>query len=234
MTRGNVRDVTNVIAHRGAAGAARENTCAAFQAAVAIGAAGIELDVRRTADGALVVNHDPNLSDGRAIVACLRSDLPDHVPTLAAALDACAGAFVNIEVKNEPSAPDFDESEGVAGAVIALLHARSEPATNWLVSSFRMESIDRCHALEPTVATAWLTFAPVTSEQIDEVVKRGHAAIHPWDPTVDEALVTRCHDRGLAVNTWTCNDVARARQLAGWGIDGICTDIPAELLAALA
>ena len=61
----------------------------------------------------------------------------------------------------------------------------------------------------------------------------GHVAIHPAVPTVDADLIARCHQRRLAVNTWTCNDPARARQLAAWGVDGICTDIPDEILAAL-
>ena len=57
-----------VIAHRGAPRLARENTVESFRAAVATGAGGIELDVRRTADGALVVHHDAVLDDGRTIV----------------------------------------------------------------------------------------------------------------------------------------------------------------------
>ncbi len=136
--------MTNVIAHRGASRAERENTREAFTAAVRMGAAGIELDARRTADGAIVVNHDARLPDGREIVACQRVDLPGHVLTLGEALDACAGAFVNIEIKNDPAEPDFDESESVAEGVVALLASRAEPITNWIISSFRIESVDRC------------------------------------------------------------------------------------------
>ena len=43
-----------------------------------------------------------------------------------------------------------------------------------------------------------------------------------------------CHDAGLLVNGWTCNDPARFVELAGWGVDGICTDVPDVMLAALA
>ena len=225
--------MTNVIAHRGASRAERENSRKAFTAAVRMGADGIELDARRSADGAIVVNHDARLPDGRDIVACQRVDLPEHVLTLGEALDACSGAFVNIEIKNDPAEPDFDASESVADGVVALVTSRAEPITNWLISSFRIESVDRCRTLAPDLPTAWLTYRPVTSDDIDDVVRGGHVAIHPAVPTVDADLIARCHERRLAVNTWTCNDPARARQLADWGVDGICTDVPDEILTAL-
>ena len=68
--------LTRVIAHRGASAAERENTVAAFARAVAMGADGIELDVRRTADGQPAIHHDPDLPDGRPIASLLAADLP--------------------------------------------------------------------------------------------------------------------------------------------------------------
>ena len=65
--------------HRGASAAERENTLAAFDTARRMGADGVELDVRRTADGALVVAHDPLLADGRALVSLDRAELPPDV-----------------------------------------------------------------------------------------------------------------------------------------------------------
>ena len=69
----------------------------------------------------LIVHHDPVLADGRAIVGLPRDALPGHIPTLADALDACAGAIVDIEIKNLPGEPDFDPSDRLADAVVALL-----------------------------------------------------------------------------------------------------------------
>jgi glycerophosphoryl diester phosphodiesterase len=74
----------------------------------------------------------------------------------------------------------------------------------------------------------------VTDDDIAWAVGAGHGAIHPWDPTVNRQLIESCHAAGLAVNTWTTNDVDRATELAAWGIDGICTDVPDVLVAALA
>lgn len=241
-------DVTHVIAHRGAghhgdrgphsAGpgggtSIRENTVAAFRRAVEVGVAGIELDARRTADGAVVVHHDAVLGDGRAVVDCLAVDLPHWVPTLPHALDACAGAFVNIEIKNVPGEPDFDEDEAVARGVMEILAGRSEASANWLISSFRMASVDRCRAVDADVETAWLTATPVGRADAETVVAHGHAAIHPWEHTLDGDVIALCQELGLRVNTWTCNEPNRARALVAWGIDGICTDVPDEILAAL-
>ncbi len=229
----NVRAVVQVIAHRGAPRLARENTLASFRAAAGTGAQGIELDVRRTADGELIVHHDPVLEGGRPIVECRRADLPAHVPSLTEALDACRGKIVDIEIKNLPGEPDFDPQDRVAGEVVALLGERTESPAAWLISSFRRETIDRCRAADPRIATGWLTVGVVRDEDIAWAVGAGHGALHPWDPMVDGDVIERCHAAGLHVNTWTCNDPERARQLTSWGIDGICTDVPDVLVDAL-
>ena len=222
-----------VIGHRGAPRLARENTVESFAAAIAAGARGIELDVRRTADDALVVHHDPVLDNGRAIVECAGADLPPHVPTLDLALDACRGAIVDVEIKNLPGEPGFDPTDRIADAVVELLGTRPEPPTAWLISSFRRETIDRCRVVDPGIATGWLTIGAVTDDDLVWAVAAGHSAIHPWDPAVDRGLIERCHAAGLQVNTWTCNDVARALELASWDIDGICTDVPDVVAGAL-
>ena len=222
--------MTDVIAHRGASRLAHENTVAAFRMAVAVGAQGIELDARRTADGIVVVHHDARLPDGRVIVDTPLRDMPEHVPTLGDALDACAGAWVNIEIKNAPPDPDFDPDDHVAVEVLAHLAERG--AGRWLISSFRLETVDRCHLVAPEVPTAWLTLE-VGPGTPDDLVRRGHTAVHPWEPTVDADVIARCHDAGLLVNAWTCNDPARFVELASWAIDGLCTDTPDLMLAAL-
>lgn len=231
-TTGNLLRVTNVIGHRGAPRLARENTIESFRAAVSAGATGIELDARRTADGVLVVHHDAHL-DGVPLIERRADELPGWLPTLSAALDACEGAFVNVEIKNDPAEPDFDADETVAVDVIAELSRRSKPASAWLISSFRIETVDRCRTENPAIPTAWITVNPVGAQDIDSLVATGHQAVHPWVPTVDRALVERCHAAGLQVNTWTCNDVERVIELDAWGIDGICTDVPDVVVATL-
>ncbi|CAN5614613.1 glycerophosphodiester phosphodiesterase [soil metagenome] len=213
-----------VIAHRGASRAARENTVAAFQLAAELGADAVELDVRRTADGVLVVHHDFRVPDGRVIAATAQAEMPDHVPTLAAALDACAGMWVNVEIKNDPSEPDFDASESIADETIAHLLARAEDE-RWVISCFRIETVDRCHSLAPQIRTAWLCDA-VPPGTVDRLVRKGHSALHPRVTELDLSTVSACHEAGLQINTWTCDDPTRMAELIRWGIDGICTNVP--------
>ena len=91
--------MTLIVAHRGSHDIHRENSVAAFRDAVTRGADGIELDLRRSRDGVGVIHHDAALADGRVIAETLAADLGADVCTLGDALDACAGAFVNIEIK---------------------------------------------------------------------------------------------------------------------------------------
>jgi glycerophosphoryl diester phosphodiesterase len=221
--------MTLVIAHRGASRAKPENTLAAFGAARRLGADAVELDVRRTADDQLIVHHDPRLTDGRVICQTPAAELPAHVPSLADALEACADMIVNIEIKNDPEQPDFDPSEWVVYRVGALL-GRIGGGPRWLISSFRFETIAACRIAMPSVRTAFLV-EHFDQAVIDRTAKGGHAAIHPWVPTVDEPLTRVAHVAGLAVNTWTCDDPEQMRRLIAWGVDGICTNVPDVALA---
>lgn len=221
--------MTAVIAHRGASRAEPENTIAAFRRAAAIGADGVELDVRRTADDHLVVHHDPILPDGRVIRDTPAHELPSALPELADALDACTGMFVNIEIKNEPTEPDFDSSEWVAYRLGADLRRRATPM-RWLISSFRIETVDICRRLFPDVRTAWLVM-DISDDVIERAARTGHTALHPWVERVTDESVRMAHAAGLAANTWTCDDPARMRELMAWGVDGICTNVPDVALA---
>ena len=221
--------MTQVVAHRGASRAERENTVEAFALAAALGSDAVELDVRRTADRVLIVHHDPYLpvqgSENRqAIVDLAAADLPAHIPDLQTALDACGGMWVNVEIKNDPREPDYDPSDSIADQTVAALSQRGQD-DRWLVSSFRIETIDRCRSLAPGIRTAWLV-GGVPDDVIATIVSRGHAALHPWVDTLRRSHVDVCHGAGILVNTWTCDDPARMAELIEWGIDGICTNVP--------
>lgn len=216
--------MTAVLAHRGASRRERENTIEAFRVAAALGSDAVELDVRRTADGILVVHHDARLGDGRSIVETAASDLPAHVASLDAALDACAGMWVNVEIKNDANEPDFDPDDAIADRTVAALAARHQDS-RWLISSFRLATVDRCRALNPGIRTAWLV-VDVPDDVISTMVARGHAALHPWVGVLRRSHVDACHGAGIEVNTWTCDDPERMAELVEWGIDGICTNVP--------
>ena len=228
--------MANVIGHRGAPAVASENTLDAFRAAVALGADGVELDVRRTAGPDLAVSHDEALPDGRALREMARADWPPALCDLPAALDACAGLdIVNVEIKNWPTDGDFDEALAIVDGVVAILADR--PATERsavLVSCFHLPTVDRVRALAPDLATAWLClgFADVDAD-LARVAEGGHAAVHPHHSSVDAGLVAKAHGLGLALNTWTCDLPDRIRWLAEVGVDGIVTNEVEAALAAL-
>jgi glycerophosphoryl diester phosphodiesterase len=227
--------VTLVYAHRGASASEPENTVPAFRAAARMGADGVELDVRRTADGAAVVVHDAALSDGRAVVDVPLDEVPPEVPRLEEALDACEGLVVNVEVKNAPWDGDFDPDEALADLVVRTLADRGG-RDRVIVSSFGEGAVARVRALAPDLPTALLT-AVLTDEQVDglveEVVAAGHVALHPHHLTVTPHLLERCHGAGLAVNTWTVDEPERIAALAALGVDGVVTNVPDVALRAL-
>ena len=230
-----------VLAHRGARRVAPENTLAAFAAARDEGADGVELDVRRSADGELVIHHDAAVPDFGVLAehawADIHAALP-QVPTLAEALDACAGMLVNVEIKNLPGDPDHDPDERAAAAVVGLLADRGQ-RDQVVVSSFSVATVDAVHALDRGVETALLMlvgFDVLAGARV--AADRGHRAVHPdvrgLVDGVVEPLVEQAQDLVLAVRAWTVNDPEAVRRLARAGVDGIITDVPAVALAALA
>lgn len=211
-----------VIGHRGASRAAKENTVDAFRLAAAMGADGVELDVRRAADGRLLVKHDP-LPEGL-------DDL-DALPTFAEILDACGDMLVNVEIKNSSDEPGYDPTGGVVAPTIAAMRTHGT-VDRWIISSFDWDTIEQCRSAAPDIRTAYLVME-AGADVIEQTAAAGHSAIHPWEPSIDSDMVERCHSAGLALNTWTCNDPDRLRELADLGVDGVCTDIPDVALTAL-
>lgn len=225
-----------VIAHRGASRVEKENTLAAFHRAGQLGAHAVELDVRRTADGAMAIHHNADLPDGRLICELQASELPEHVPFLSEALDACEGMWVNIEIKNHPVDPDFDASDSLAATVAAYLEQRGEDH-RWLISCFHRPTIDAMRTFRPQVRTAWLTegVRPTEWEKVArDLAGFGHSALHPYVKHLEEGCVQAFHAAGLEVNVWTVDEPTDMTRIIGWGVDGICTNVPDVALGVLA
>ena len=220
-----------VIGHRGASAARPENTLEAFRHARHLGADWVELDVRRTADGALVVRHDAVFPDGRVLVELLAEDVPDSVPTLAEALVACEGMGVNVEIKNDRRDPDYDRADRVAEAVVDLLAVEADAGrvdlAQILVTSFNPATIGVVHERRPEIPTGLLAFDVADPEAVvAQAAAGGHVAVNPWDPFVDEHLMALAADAGLAVFPWTVDEPDRMRRLVALGVAGIITNVP--------
>ena len=219
--------VPAVIAHRGASATRPENTLAAFEAAVQAGADMIELDVRLTADGGLVLMHDPDVgrtTGGRGLVRelTLAEVIALHVPTLHEALDLLQGrAGVEIEIKDDPA-------EAAVDAVVAVLHEMRFEAV--LISAFHTGALARVRERDPGIATGLETDgAEALRAGLDHVVAHGHRFVLPDVHSlmrVGREVVGLAHARGVGVGTWTVDDPEVIAELYAWGVDAIETDDP--------
>ena len=222
-----------ILAHRGACLETRENTLAAFRLARDAGADGVELDVRRTGDGVLVVHHDAAAADFGVLAEFPMSEVRAgvaYVPTLVEALDVLAGMLVNIEIKASPADPDFDPEHGIVDGLVALLRDRGGH-DSVIVSSFNLEAIDRVHELAPDLATGWLVLPVMDPDDaLSLVADRGHRALHPNVKSMrgDVAAEVVRHARRLdvAVNVWTVDEPEDQLALAAAGVTSIITNDP--------
>lgn len=220
-----------IFAHRGGAALAPENTLAAFERGVSLGVDGIELDVRASSDGRVVVHHDETLDRTTMLRGPLcrqtASELARaHVPELSAVLRACRDVRVIVEIKvNDPAfGRRVVEELRKAGAI-----ERS------CVGGFRRAVLRAVREEEPALATSaareevrlalyrsWLRW-PVTNPAYDGYqVPEMSGATH----VVSERFVRDAHRAGLGVQVWTVNDEVAARRLMTWGADAIITDRP--------
>jgi glycerophosphoryl diester phosphodiesterase len=216
-----------VIAHRGASAAWPENTLAAFEAAVRAGADMVELDVRLTADGALVVMHDADVarttkSRGLVCELTLAEMRALHVPTLREALDLLQGrAGAEIEIKDDPG-------EAAADAVVDQLRDTRFDAA--LVSSFHAGALARVRERDGAIATGLETDGTdALRAGLDHVVAHGHPFLLPDAPSLRRAgreVARLAHERGVRVGTWTVDDPEEIAELFAWGVDAVETNLP--------
>jgi glycerophosphoryl diester phosphodiesterase len=227
-----------VVGHRGAPRRAAENSLAAFQAAADDGATWVELDARRTGDGRLAVIHDPVDARGRAVIAQTGDELAvQGIALLDEMLAALPdGLGVDIELKNLPGEPDFDEEQRLAASVAELL--RPLLGTRPMVaSSFNPLARQALRRALPDLAVAQLTPPGVSlSEGIELAAQFGGADgmfPHASAPDLDAATVAAAHARGFSVMVWTVDEPAEALRLVRAGVDAVCTNDPAGIAAAL-
>jgi glycerophosphoryl diester phosphodiesterase len=212
-----------VIAHRGASADEPENSLAAFRRAVELGADGIELDVHTTADGALVVAHDPGIG-GRPIADLPLADARKHslangepLPMLAEALAVITPrAIAFIELKTLPETAD--------AACLAEIDAapRSERCR---VHSFDHATIRRLTRRRPALAAGVLSEA-YALDPVVQVREAGAVALWLQHELIDRPLAAQVRAARYALYAWTVDRPERMRELLEVGVDGICTNRP--------
>jgi glycerophosphoryl diester phosphodiesterase len=215
------------IAHRGDPVACRENTLAAFAAAVEAGADMVEIDVRRTADGAVVVLHDPTLErlwgSARALADTSLAEVRAlgegdcRIPELAEVLDAVPA----------PLMVDFTEADVVEPALAAIREACAHERV--LFSGANVEGHRLLRALEPAarIALTWPRGERPSAALLDEL---GAEFLNPYRELVGPALVAEMHARGTGVSVWTVDEPAEMARLLELGADAVITNRIGELV----
>jgi glycerophosphoryl diester phosphodiesterase len=217
-----------IYAHRGASIEFPENTLAAFQRAVELGAPGAELDVHLTKDGHPVVIHDDSVdrtTNGSGKVADLTLEeiqeldagRGEIVPTLGQVLDVVSGHLVlDIEVKE------------ASAAAAVLEEVNRYPNLRWLISSFYWDAL-RYVRSERADAELWVLWPSATDAAIDVAREVNATILNLEYSTVTAEQVERLKKLGIGVGVWTVNDVDEAVRLRDIGVVAICTDDPAAL-----
>jgi len=237
-----------VAAHRGGSLLWAENGLTAFRNALALGADYLELDTHLTADGEVVVIHDPTLdrtTTGRGPVSAARlADLAsirlkardgsvteDTVPTLAQVLDTLkpSGRQLLLEIKVDAARQPY---AAIEPKVLALVTARGL-RERVIVMAFEAPTLRRVRALDPTIRMALLVSKTRVSREkasAADLVKwaRDVGATHLGveHPAVDARLLSAARDAGLQVAAWTANDEAEVRRLIDLGVGVVISDRP--------
>ncbi|MGM7703123.1 glycerophosphodiester phosphodiesterase [Pseudalkalibacillus sp. Hm43] len=232
-----------VVAHRGAAGYAPENTMAAFDKAVEMDSDYIELDVQMSKDGELVVIHDTTVdrtTDGTGKVGELTyAELRaldagswfapefkgEHLPTLGEVLDEYRGKtnFL-IELKAPSLYPGIEEK------VADALEARDmdEPEDHSvIVQSFDFNSMQIFNELSDEVPVGVLTWKSedLTPEALEAFTEYADY-VNPSKSKVNRALVEEIHGLEMGIMPWTVRAQEDVQPLLDAGVDGIITDYP--------
>ncbi len=226
-------DDVEIIAHRGASGAAPENTMASFQQAVAEGADWTEFDVQESAEGQVVVFHDSDFKklanldlkiwDATAddlenidIGSWFGPEFKDQrVPTLAQVLAYCKGRIrCTIELKF------YGHNQQLEQRVAEIVEAHGMQ-DDVVIISLKQDLLDKMKQLRPTWKTGLLTAVAVGDlTQIDADFLAVSANI------ATRSLIHSAHQRDKQVLVWTVNDPISMSTMIGRGADGLITDRP--------
>lgn len=221
-----------IYAHRGDRSRAADNTLEAFALSVEAGADGIECDVRRTADGVLIMSHDPTHGDLPPLCDLTFAELRDaapEVPTLAETLEGVPSrVYLNVEIKNVPNQPDFDPTRSIVTEALDLIASTNDPG-RVVLSSFDPDSVRAAGGHGRLVRGLLIAGGVPMDTAISMARDLGVEALHPPMSSIAAdpgAIVDLIHAAGLAVVVWNANTASEIEAAAAAGVDVIITDDP--------
>jgi glycerophosphoryl diester phosphodiesterase len=248
-------DVPLLAAHRGGANLWPENSLRAFRNALALGADYLETDVHLSADGEVVVIHDPTLDrtttghgpvrDKRlAELAQIRLKARDGtvtdeaVPTLAALLDVLAPsrAQLLLEIK---VGTDRARYPGIEEKALALVKARGL-TDRVVVMAFEPATVRRVRDLDGAIRIALLVSkarlgreGATAPDAVRWTTETGATHLGLEHSALDAATVGAARRAGVAVAVWTVNDEVAMRRMIDLRVDVLITDQPDVALRLL-
>jgi glycerophosphoryl diester phosphodiesterase len=229
-----------IIAHRGASGHTPENTMAAFERAVQLGAGFIETDLHLTRDAQFVAIHDATLertTNGRGAVRDFtlaelrrldagkwfdRDYMGQRIPTLDEILEFARknDVIFYLEVK-------YDAAWGMHHSLMAALQ-KAENAARTIVISFDQTTLAALRRVDASIMMGLLADES-GKDYVKDTLELGARQLCPQASLVTRELVERAHGADLQVATWTVDDVDEMRRVITAGVDGIMTNFPDRL-----
>ena len=230
-----------LFAHRGASAHAPENTLAAFELALTQQADGIELDVKLTSDGHVIVHHDATdnrttngqgrikdtplaelkkLDAGSSFAETFRGE---EIPTLAEVFEAMGNrTFINIELTN------YNTPRDQLVETVCMLVKKHQMQKHVMFSSFFAGNLSKARSYLPEVPRGLLAFNGILGAWARSFgfVFGKYQALHPNLKDMTRQEVLRGHRLKRRVHVWTVNAEADMRRLFGWDVDAIFTDDP--------
>lgn len=223
---------TLITAHRGSSSEAPENTIPAFEKAIEEGADYVEMDVRLTSDGELVLMHDPSTKRTTGVdkLVCdstyeelqqldAGAEYPEEyagtkIPTLKDAIDTCKGkVMMNIELKTV-------RNDGELEKKVAELLRENHMEEQCIVTSFKQRSLVRIKKDDPDIVTGYIYsfgYSNRTNYEAMDVLSIDARYL-------TRQVVTGAHKKGIMVCAWTVNTSSEMRRMMAIGVDNIITD----------
>jgi glycerophosphoryl diester phosphodiesterase len=210
------------IGHRGAKRELPENTLPACKRAFDRGADAVELDVHATADGVVVVHHDPTAHTRAGALVTLDQATWKTVQTVELAPGVGIPTLASVLAAAPPVATVYVEIKG-SGIEQLVADTIRRSGARCAVHSFDHDAIVRMRTIAHEIPRGVL-FDDHVPDLSALIARTGARDVWPHWPLVDASLVRTVHDLDARVICWTVNDRGVARRLAGLGVDGLCGD----------
>jgi glycerophosphoryl diester phosphodiesterase len=232
-----------IIAHRGNSSVAPENTLPAFQSAMDVKADLVELDYWHSADGVPVVLHDEILdrtTNAEDLFGKAKSLVGEFPLTELRRLDVGAwfdDPFAGTKLPTlvecldliQTSSVTLIERKGGDPATLVKLLEEKQLIDKVVVQAFDWQFVAECRRLSPKLALGALCGKTANPEQIQAAAATG-ADVIVWDhKKIGRAEIAQIHQLGKKAWAYTIDDPQKARQLLAAGLEGVITNVPAEM-----